>query len=135
MQDDTEKEEQSATVWDDTGKEEEEQQPVMTGKPQITAYRSLETWKGGGACRYGYRACSILHAELCGLHYNLHRTLCESGCSFLSSQRNRKIGVGGLTEQIVAVTVTEKAKILSGTVSASEKSGKRRSREYRNKHN
>ena len=26
----------------------------------------LETWKGGGACRYGYRACSILHAELCG---------------------------------------------------------------------
>lgn len=30
----------------DTGKEEEEQQPVMTGKPQITAY---EVWKRGMA--------------------------------------------------------------------------------------
>ena len=32
-----------------------------------------------------------------------------------------KIGVGGLTEQIVAVTVTGEGEILSGTVSASEK--------------
>ena len=37
VQGDTEKEKQSATVWDDTGKEEEEQQPIMTGRPQITA--------------------------------------------------------------------------------------------------
>ena len=46
--------EQSGAVEDDTGETAD------------YSLRSLETWKGGGACRYGYRACSILHAELCG---------------------------------------------------------------------
>ena len=35
-------------------------------------------------------------------------------------KETEKIGVGGLTEQIVAVTVTGEGEILSGTVSASE---------------
>ena len=39
----------------------------------------------------------------------------------VESKKQKKLGVGGLTEQIVAVTVTGEGEILSGTVSASEK--------------
>lgn len=72
--------EQSGAVEDDTE------------KSQITAYEVWKRGRAGGACRYGYRACSILHAELCGrLHLTTCTgTLCESGCSFLPSQRNGK---------------------------------------------
>ena len=49
MQDDTGKEEKSKAVQVDAGKEEEEQQPVITGKPQITAY---EVWKRGRAAGF-----------------------------------------------------------------------------------
>lgn len=123
VQDDTEKEEQSATVWDDTEKEEEEQQPVMTGKPQITAY---EVWKRGRAvglvdtdtARAAFFTQNFADDYTLQLAPELYVKVDAANCRLKIAE---KIGVGGLTEQIVAVTVTGEGEILSGTVSASEK--------------
>lgn len=123
VQDDTEKEEQSATVWDDTEKEEEEQQPVMTEKPQITAY---EVWKRGRAAglvdtdtaRAAFFTQNFADDYTLQLAPELYVKVDAASCRVKETE---KIGVGGLTEQIVAVTVTGEGEILSGTVSASEK--------------
>lgn len=123
VQDDTEKEEQSATVWDDTEKEEEEQQPVMTGKPQITAY---EVWKCGRAvglvdtdtARAAFFTQNFADDYTLQLAPELYVKVDAASCRVKETE---KIGAGGLTEQIVTVTVTGEGEILSGTVSASEK--------------
>lgn len=123
VEDDTEKEEQSATVWDDTEKEEEEQQPVMTGKPQITAY---EVWKRGRAvglvdtdtARAAFFTQNFADDYTLQLAPELYVKVDASSCRVKETE---KIGAGGLTEQIVTVTVTGEGEILSGTVSASEK--------------
>lgn len=123
VQDDTEKEEQSATVWDDTEKEEEEQQPVMTGKPQITAY---EVWKRGRAvglvdtdtARAAFFTQNFADDYTLQLAPELYVKVDTASCRVKETE---KIGAGGLTEQIVTVTVTGEGEILSGTVSASEK--------------
>lgn len=123
VQDDTEKEEQSATVWDDTEKEEEEQQPVMTGKPQITAY---EVWKRGRAAglvdtdtaRAAFFTQNFADDYTLQLAPELYVKVDAASCRV---KETKKIGVGGLTEQVVTVTVTGEGEILSGTVSASEK--------------
>ena len=123
VQGDTEKEKQSATVWDDTGKEEEEQQPVMTGRPQITAY---EVWKRGRAAglvntdtaRAAFFTQNFADDYTLQLAPELYVKVDAASCRVKETE---KIGVGGLTEQIVAVTVTGEGEILSGTVSASEK--------------
>lgn len=122
VQDDTEKEEQSATVWDDTEKEEEEQQPVMTGKPQITAY---EVWKRGRAvglvdtdtARAAFFTQNFADDYTLQLAPELYVKVDAASCRVKETE---KIGAGGLTEQIVTVTVTGEGEILSGTVSASE---------------
>lgn len=123
VEDDTEKEEQSATVWDDTEKEEEEQQPVMTGKPQITAY---EVWKRGRAvglvdtdtARAAFFTQNFADDYTLQLAPKLYVKVDAASCRVKETE---KIGAGGLTEQIVTVTVTGEGEILSGTVSASEK--------------
>lgn len=123
VEDDTEKEKQSVTVWDDTGKEEEEQQPGMTGKPQITAY---EVWKRGRAAglvdtdtaRAAFFTQNFADDYTLQLAPELYVKVDAASCRVKETE---KIGVGGLTEQIVAVTVTGEGEILSGTVSASEK--------------
>ena len=123
VQDVTEKEEQSATVWDDTEKEEEEQQPVMTGKPQITAY---EVWKRGRAvglvdtdtARAAFFTQNFADDYTLQLAPELYVKVDAASCRVKETE---KIGAGGLTEQIVTVTVTGEGEILSGTVSASEK--------------
>ena len=123
VQDDTEKEEQSATVWDDTEKEEEEQQPVMTGKPQITAY---EVWKRGRAvglvdtdtARAAFFTQNFADDYTLQLAPELYVKVDAASCRVKETE---KIGAGGLTEQIVTVTVTGEGEILSGIVSASEK--------------
>lgn len=122
VEDDTEKEEQSATVWDDTEKEEEEQQPVMTGKPQITAY---EVWKRGRAvglvdtdtARAAFFTQNFADDYTLQLAPELYVKVDAASCRVKETE---KIGAGGLTEQIVTVTVTGEGEILSGTVSASE---------------
>ena len=123
VQGDTEKEKQSATVWDDTGKEEEEHQPIMTGRPQITAY---EVWKRGRAvglvdtdtARAAFFTQNFADDYTLQLAPELYVKVDAASCRVKETE---KIGVGGLTEQIVAVTVTGEGEILSGTVSASEK--------------
>ena len=123
VEDDTEKEEQSATVWDDTEKEEEEQQPVMTGKPQITAY---EVWKRGRAvglvdtdtARAAFFTQNFADDYTLQLAPELYVKVDAASCRVKETE---KIGAGGLTEQIVTVTVTGEGEILSGTVSASVK--------------
>lgn len=122
VQDDTEKEKQSATVWDDMEKEEEEQQPVMTGKPQITAY---EVWKRGRAA--GLVDTDIARAAFFTQNFTDDYTLqlapelyVKVDAASCRVKETEKIGAGGLTEQIVTVTVTGEGEILSGTVSASE---------------
>lgn len=123
VEDDTKKEKQSVTVWDDTGKEEEEQQPGMTGKPQITAY---EVWKRGRAAglvdtdtaRAAFFTQNFADDYTLQLAPELYVKVDAASCRVKETE---KIGVGGLTEQIVAVTVTGEGEILSGTVSASEK--------------
>ena len=123
VQDDTGKEKQSATVWDDMEKEEEEQQPVMTGKPQITAY---EVWKRGRAAglvdtdtaRAAFFTQNFTDDYTLQLAPELYVKVDAASCRVKETE---KIGAGGLTEQIVTVTVTGEGEILSGTVSASEK--------------
>ena len=123
VQDDSEKGEQSGAVWDDTEKEEEEQQSVMTGKPQITAY---EVWKRGTAAglvdtdtaRAAFFTQNFADDYTLQLAPELYVKVDAASCRVKETE---KIGAGGLTEQIVTVTVTGEGEILSGTVSASEK--------------
>lgn len=122
VQDDTGKEEKSKAVQVDAGKEEEEQQPVITGKPQITAY---EVWKRGRAAglvdtdtaRAAFFTQNFADDYTLQLAPELYVKVDAASCRVKETE---KIGVGGLTEQIVAVTVTGEGEILSGTVSASE---------------
>lgn len=115
--------EQSGAVWDDTEKEEEEQQPVITGKPQITAY---EVWKRGRAvglvdtdtARAAFFTQNFADDYTLQLAPELYVKVDAASCRVKEME---KIGAGGLTEQIVTVTVTGEGEILSGTVSASEK--------------
>ena len=115
--------EQSGAVWDDTEKEEEEQQSVMTGKPQITAY---EVWKRGTAAglvdtdtaRAAFFTQNFADDYTLQLAPELYVKVDAASCRVKETE---KIGAGGLTEQIVTVTVTGEGEILSGTVSASEK--------------
>ena len=123
VQDDTEKEKQSGAMQDDTEKEEEEQQPVMTGKPQITAY---EVWKRGRAAglvdtdtaRAAFFTQNFADDYTLQLSPELYVKVDAASCRVKETE---KIGAGGLTEQIVTVTVTGEGEILSGTVSSSEK--------------
>lgn len=123
VQDDTGKEEKSKAVQVDAGKEEEEQQPVITGKPQITAY---EVWKRGrvaglvdtDTARAAFFTQNFADDYTLQLAPELYVKVDAASCRVKETE---KIGVGGLTEQIVAVTVTGEGEILSGTVSASEK--------------
>ncbi len=123
VQDDTEKEKQFGAMQDDTGKEEEEQQPVITGKPQITAY---EVWKRGRAAglvdtdtaRAAFFTQNFADDYTLQLASELYVKVDAASCRVKETE---KIGAGGLTEQIVTVTVTGEGEILSGTVSASEK--------------
>ena len=123
VQDDTEKEKQSATVRDDTEKEEEGQQPAITGKPQITAY---EVWKRGRAAglvdtdtaRAAFFTQNFADDYTLQLSPELYVKVDAASCRVKETE---KISAGGLTEQIVTVTVTGEGEILSGTVSSSEK--------------
>lgn len=123
VQDDTEKEKQSGAMQDDTGKEEEEQQPVITGKPQIIAY---EVWKRGrvaglvdtDTARAAFFTQNFADDYILQLAPELYVKVDAASCRVKETE---KIGAGGLTEQIVTVTVTGEGEILSGTVSSSEK--------------
>ena len=103
--------EQSGTVQDDTE------------KPQITAY---EVWKRGRAAglvdtdtaRAAFFTQNFADDYTLQLALELYVKVDAASCRVKETE---KIGVGGLTEQIVAVTVTGEGEILSGTVSASEK--------------
>ena len=102
--------EQSGTVQDDTE------------KPQITAY---EVWKRGRAAglvdtdtaRAAFFTQNFADDYTLQLAPELYVKVDAASCRVKETE---KIGVGGLTEQIVAVTVTGEGEILSGTVSASE---------------
>ena len=115
--------EQSGAVQVDAGKEEEEQQPVITGKPQITAY---EVWKRGRAAglvdtdtaRAAFFTQNFADDYTLQLAPELYVKVDAASCRVKETE---KIGAGGLTEQVVTVTVTGEGEILSGTVSASEK--------------
>lgn len=123
VQDDTGKEEKSKAVQVDAGKEEEEQQPVITGKPQITAY---EVWKRGRAAelvdtdtaRAAFFTQNFADDYTLQLAPELYVKVDAASCRVKETE---KIGAGGLTEQIITVTVNGEGEILSGTVSASEK--------------
>lgn len=114
--------EQSGAVQDDTEKEEEGQQPGMIGKPQITAY---EVWKRGRAAglvntdtaRAAFFTQNFADDYTLQLAPELYVKVDAASCRVKETE---KIGVGGLTEQIVTVTVTGEGEILSGTVSARE---------------
>ncbi len=103
--------EQSGAVQDDTE------------KPQITAY---EVWKRGRAAglvntdtaRAAFFTQNFADDYTLQLAPELYVKVDAASCRVKEIE---KIGVGGLTEQIVAVTVTGEGEILSGTVSASEK--------------
>lgn len=102
--------EQSGAVQDDTE------------KPQITAY---EVWKRGRAAglvdtdtaREAFFTQNFADDYTLQLAPELYVKVDAASCRVKETE---KIGVGGLTEQIVAVTVTGEGEILSGTVSASE---------------
>ena len=103
--------EQSGAVEDDTE------------KPQITAY---EVWKRGRAAglvdtdtaRAAFFTQNFADDYTLQLAPELYVKVDAASCRVKETE---KIGVGGLTEQIFAVTVTGEGGILSGTVSASEK--------------
>ncbi|MDY3040582.1 MAG: GerAB/ArcD/ProY family transporter [Roseburia inulinivorans] len=102
--------EQSGAVEDDTE------------KPQITAY---EVWKRGRAAglvdtdtaRAAFFTQNFADDYTLQLAPELYVKVDAASCRVKETE---KIGVGGLTEQIVTVTVTGEGGILSGTVSASE---------------
>lgn len=103
--------EQSGAVQDDTG------------KPQITAY---EVWKRGRAAglvdtdttRAAFFTQNFADDYTLQLAPELYVKVDATSCRVKETE---KIGAGGLTEQVVTVTVTGEGEILSGTVSASEK--------------
>ena len=103
--------EQSGAVEDDTE------------KPQITAY---EVWKRGRAAglvdtdtaRAAFFTQNFADDYTLQLAPELYVKVDTASCRV---KETKKIGVGGLTEQIVTVTVTGEGEILSGTVSAREK--------------
>ena len=103
--------EQSGAVQDDTG------------KPQITAY---EVWKRGRAAglvdtdtaRAAFFTQNFADDYTLQLAPELYVKVDAASCRVKETE---KIGAGGLTEQIITVTVTGEGEILSGTVSASEK--------------
>lgn len=102
--------EQSGAVQDDTG------------KPQITAY---EVWKRGRAAglvdtdtaRAAFFTQNFADDYTLQLAPELYVKVDAASCRVKETE---KIGVGGLTEQIVTVTVTGEGGILSGTLSANE---------------
>ena len=103
--------EQSGAVEDDTA------------KPQITAY---EVWKRGRAAglvdtdtaRAAFFTQNFADDYTLQLAPELYVKVDAASCRVKETE---KIGAGGLTEQVVTVTVTGEGEILSGTVSASEK--------------
>lgn len=103
--------EQSGAVQDDTE------------KTQITAY---EVWKRGRAAglvdtdtaRAAFFTQNFADDYTLQLAPELYVKVDAASCRVKETE---KIGAGGLTEQIVTVTVTGEGEILSGTVSASEK--------------
>lgn len=103
--------EQSGAVQDDTE------------KPQITAY---EVWKRGrvaglvdtDTARAAFFTQNFADDYTLQLAPELYVKVDAASCRVKETE---KIGAGGLTEQIVTVTVTGEGEILSGTVSASEK--------------
>lgn len=103
--------EQSGAVQDDTE------------KPQITAY---EVWKRGRAAglvdtdtaRAAFFTQNFADDYTLQLAPELYVKVDTASCRV---KETKKIGAGGLTEQIVTVTVTGEGEILSGKVSASEK--------------
>ena len=104
--------------WEQSGAVEDD-----TEKPQITAY---EVWKRGRAAglvdtdtaRAAFFTQNFADDYTLQLAPELYVKVDAASCRVKETE---KIGVGGLTEQIVAVTVTGEGEILSGTVSASEK--------------
>ena len=102
--------EQSGAVEDDTE------------KPQITAY---EVWKRGRAAglvdtdtaRAAFFTQNYADDYTLQLAPELYVKVDAASCRVKETE---KIGAGGLTEQVVTVTVTGEGEILSGTVSASE---------------
>ena len=102
--------EQSGAVQDDTE------------KPQITAY---EVWKRGRAAglvdtdtaRAAFFTQNFADDYTLQLAPELYVKVDAASCRVKETE---KIGVGGLTEQIVAVIVTGEGEILSGTLSANE---------------
>ena len=102
--------EQPGTVQDDTE------------KPQITAY---EVWKRGRAAglvdtdtaRAAFFTQNFADDYTLQLAPELYVKVDAASCRVKETE---KIGAGGLTEQVVTVTVTGEGEILSGTVSASE---------------
>lgn len=102
--------EQSGAVEDDTE------------KPQITAY---EVWKRGRAAglvdtdtaRAAFFTQNFADDYTLQLAPELYVKVDTASCRV---KETKKIGAGGLTEQIVTVTVTGEGGILSDTVSASE---------------
>lgn len=94
-----------------------------TEKPQITAY---EVWKRGRAAglvdtdtaRAAFFTQNFADDYTLQLAPELYVKVDAASCRVKETE---KIGAGGLTEQVVAVTVTGEGEILSGTVSASEK--------------
>ena len=94
-----------------------------TEKPQITAY---EVWKRGRAvglvdtdtARAAFFTQNFADDYTLQLAPELYVKVDAASCRVKETE---KIGAGGLTEQIVTVTVTGEGEILSGTVSASEK--------------
>lgn len=102
--------EQSGAVEDDTE------------KPQITAY---EVWKRGRAAglvdtdtaRAAFFTQNFADDYTLQLAPELYVKVDAASCRVKETE---KIGAGGLTEQVVTVTVTGEGEILSGTVSARE---------------
>ena len=104
----------------------EEEQPGAveddTEKPQITAY---EVWKRGRAAglvdtdtaRAAFFTQNFADDYTLQLAPELYVKVDAASCRVKETE---KIGAGGLTEQVVTVTVTGEGEILSGTVSASE---------------
>lgn len=93
-----------------------------TGKPQITAY---EVWKRGRAAglvdtdtaRAAFFTQNFADDYTLQLAPELYVKVDAANCRLKIAE---KIGAGGLTEQIVTVTVTGEGGILSGTLSANE---------------
>lgn len=100
----------------------EGEQPAITGKPQITAY---EVWKRGTAAglvdtdtaRAAFFTQNFADDYTLKLAPELYVKVNAASCHIKETE---EIRAGGLTEQIVTVTVTGEGEILSSTVSASE---------------